>query len=150
MLFNALSFAVFLPFVFGIYWLIGCLQSGSGVSPLLNKEGNVLFSKRRDSASTLVPFHLQNLFVVAASYVFYGWWDWKFLLLITFTSLWAWASGLAIDRTQRGSGVSPLHIPPRGIGGGQDGLSPSRSSLTSASSAYSSIATSFSTTPSLC
>ena len=96
MLFNSFSFATFLPLVFGIYWLIGCLQSGSGVSPLQNEEGNVLIPKRRDSASTLVPFHLQNLFVVAASYVFYGWWDWKFLLLITFTSLWAWGSGLAL------------------------------------------------------
>ena len=69
MLFNSLSFAIFLPLVFAVYWLIG--------------------GKR---------LRLQNLFVVAASYVFYGWWDWKFLLLITFTSLWAWASGLAIAR----------------------------------------------------
>ena len=67
MLFNSLSFAIFLPLVFGLYWLIG--------------------GKR---------LYLQNIFVVVASYVFYGWWDWKFLLLITFTSLWAWGSGLAL------------------------------------------------------
>ena len=76
MLFNSLSFAIFLPLVFGLYWLIG--------------------GKR---------LHLQNLFVVAVSYVFYGWWDWKFLLLITFTSLWAWASGMIIGRIQGGSGL---------------------------------------------
>ena len=81
MLFNSLSFAVFLPLVFGIYWLIG---------------------ERR--------IRLQNLFIVVASYVFYGWWDWKFLLLITFTSLWAWASGIVIDHiqsriSQSGSGL---------------------------------------------
>ena len=40
----------------------------------------------------------QNLLVVAASYVFYGWWDWRFLLLIAFTSLCSWASGLLIGR----------------------------------------------------
>ena len=41
---------------------------------------------------------MQNLFVVVASYVFYGWWDWRFLLLITFTAVWAWSSGLALER----------------------------------------------------
>jgi len=39
----------------------------------------------------------QNLFVVVASYVFYGWWDWRFLLLIVFTSLCSYGSGLLID-----------------------------------------------------
>ena len=77
MLFNSLSFALFLPLVFALYWRIG---------------------GRR--------LRLQNLFVVAASYVFYGWWDWKFLLLITFTSIWAWGSGLALCacNAQRASG----------------------------------------------
>ena len=81
MLFNSLSFAIFLPLVFGLYWLIG----GKWI-------------------------RLQNLFVVAASYVFYGWWDWKFLLLITFTSVWAWGSGILIGHVQRRSGVSPLQV----------------------------------------
>ena len=35
--------------------------------------------------------------MVAASYVFYGWWDWRFLLLIVFTSLCSYGSGLLID-----------------------------------------------------
>ena len=87
MLFNSLSFAIFLPVVFVLYWLIG--------------------GKR---------LRLQNLFIVAASYVFYGWWDWKFLLLITFTSLWAWASGLTIAR---------LAYTPQGYrGGGKMGCRP--------------------------
>ena len=29
----------------------------------------------------------QNVFILAASYVFYGWWDWRFLGLIIFSSL---------------------------------------------------------------
>lgn len=63
MLFNSFPFLLFLPIVFAFYWL---LRS---------------------------RLWMQNLFVVAASYVFYGWWDWRFLILITITSLWAWGSG---------------------------------------------------------
>jgi len=40
----------------------------------------------------------QNAFVVVASYVFYGWWDWRFLLLIAFTSFCSWCSGLLIRK----------------------------------------------------
>ena len=66
MLFNSTEFLLFLPAVFALYWL------------LRNK------------------LQWQNLFVVAASYLFYGWWDWKFLLLIAFTSACSYASGLVI------------------------------------------------------
>lgn len=58
MLFNSIEFAFFLPVVFAIYWLIG---------------------SRRLKA--------QNLFLLGSSYVFYGWWDWRFLLLIAFSSI---------------------------------------------------------------
>lgn len=40
----------------------------------------------------------QNLFLVVASYVFYGWWDWRFLLLIALTTFFSYASGLLITR----------------------------------------------------
>ena len=68
MLFNSIQFAIFLPIVFAIYWLL------------------------RNHLK------LQNAFVVLASYVFYGWWDWRFLLLIAFTSLCSYVSGLLIHR----------------------------------------------------
>ena len=68
MLFNSIEYIVFLPIVFAIYWLLR----------------NHL--------------RLQNLFVVLASYVFYGWWDWRFLILIAFTSFCSWGSGLLIAR----------------------------------------------------
>ena len=68
MLFNSLEFLVFLPSVFLLYWFV--------------------FRSRR----------WQNLLVVAASYVFYGWWDWRFLLLIAFTSLCSFGSGLLIEK----------------------------------------------------
>ncbi len=87
MLFNSLSFAIFLPLVFGLYWLIGGCGRRWNADPTTRHPFHLRHS-----------FQLQNLFIVAASYVFYGWWDWKFLLLITFTSLWAWGSGLAIAR----------------------------------------------------
>ena len=40
----------------------------------------------------------QNLFVVAVSYLFYGWWDWRFLLLILFTSLCSYLSGVYLEK----------------------------------------------------
>lgn len=68
MLFNSFEFLFFLPVVFLLYWFV--------------------FTRRR----------WQNLLVVMASYVFYGWWDWRFLLLIIFTSLTSYASGLLLKR----------------------------------------------------
>lgn len=73
MLFNSFSFALFLPIVFAIYWLIGSHR-----------------------------YRLQNLFVVTASYVFYGAWDWRFLLLIGFTTFCSWISGIAISSRRGG------------------------------------------------
>lgn len=69
MLFNSIEFAIFLPIVFLLYWF---------------------FFNRN--------LKLQNLFIVVVSYIFYGWWDWRFLLLIAFTSLCSWFSGLLIGR----------------------------------------------------
>ena len=78
MLFNSLQFAVFLPIVFLLYWLV--------FDRLLGR------SKRQ--------LMWQNAFVVIASYVFYGWWDWRFLLLIAFTSLCSWGSGILIGNNR--------------------------------------------------
>lgn len=81
MLFNSLEFAIFLPIVFLLYWFV------------FNR--NVKW---------------QNLFVVVASYVFYGWWDWRFLLLIAFTSFCSWGSGLLIDRYRQQRTAKIIHI----------------------------------------
>lgn len=85
MLFNSIEYLIFLPTSFLLYWVVF--------------ERLIRGSKRQ--------IRLQNAFVVLASYVFYGWWDWRFLLLIAFTSLCSWASGLLIGRakTKRGSKV---------------------------------------------
>jgi D-alanyl-lipoteichoic acid acyltransferase DltB (MBOAT superfamily) len=71
MIFNSIDFAIFLPVVFLGYWFV------------FNR--NLL---------------LQNLFVVAASYVFYGWWDWRFLVLMTVTIVCSWVSGVWIANTR--------------------------------------------------
>ena len=82
MLFNSIEFTIFLPIVFLIYWAIGYAKIGD-----------------------TLKLRLQNAFIVIASYVFYGWWDWRFLLLIAFTSFCSWGSGLRIAKaaTQRKS-----------------------------------------------
>ncbi len=69
MLFNSIEYAVFLPIVFLLYWFV------------FNKNLKV-----------------QNLFIVIASYVFYGWWDWRFLFLIAFTSACSFTAGLLIEK----------------------------------------------------
>ncbi|MDW7691044.1 MBOAT family O-acyltransferase [Flammeovirgaceae bacterium SG7u.111] len=69
MLFNSLDFAIFLPVVFLLYWLV------------TNKN-----------------LRLQNLLIVVASYVFYGWWDWRFLSLIFFSSVVDYSVGLALHK----------------------------------------------------
>ena len=76
MLFNSLEFALFLPVVFLLYWFVFDYA-------LKNCKHQL---------------QLQNAFVVAASYLFYGWWDWRFLILIAFTSLCSWGSGLLIGK----------------------------------------------------
>ncbi|GHT02388.1 alginate O-acetyltransferase [Bacteroidia bacterium] len=40
---------------------------------------------------------MRNLFLLVASYVFYGWWDWRFLSLIVISSLMDFLLGCKID-----------------------------------------------------
>ena len=77
MLFNSFEFFVFLPIVFVLYWWVfGYALQGS--------KKQLLF---------------QNLLVVVSSYLFYGWWNWRFLLLIAFTTLCSFFSGIAIEKS---------------------------------------------------
>ncbi|WP_299362299.1 MBOAT family O-acyltransferase [Winogradskyella sp.] len=72
MLFNSLEFFVFLPIVFALYWLIGSKY-----------------------------IKAQNLLIAISSYVFYGWWDWRFLSLILFSSLVDYSIGNALGKTDQ-------------------------------------------------
>ena len=42
---------------------------------------------------------VRNLLVIAASYLFYGWWDWRFLGLIVISTLLDYCVGLGLGRT---------------------------------------------------
>ena len=75
MLFNSPEFLLFLPLVFAAYWAVNRLKEG---------------------------LRVQNVLLLAASYVFYGWWDWRFLGLIAFSTAVDWAVGLQIARANRG------------------------------------------------
>ena len=82
MLFNSFEYLLFIPIVFLLYWFV------------------FDYALRRCKHQLL----WQNLFVVIASYVFYGWWDWRFLILIAITTFLSFLSGLGIEyaRSQRG------------------------------------------------
>lgn len=67
MIFNSIEFGIFFPLVFIIYWLF-----------FSNK------SKPR------------NIFLIIVSYLFYGWWDWRFLSLIIISSVVDYALGQKI------------------------------------------------------
>jgi len=70
MLFNSLEFAIFLPIVFTLYWLIPTEK-----------------------------IKLQNILLLVASYIFYGWWDYRFLSLLIFSTLVDYIVGLALYKT---------------------------------------------------
>ena len=71
MIFNSLEFLALLFIVFNIYWLTG-----------------------RDNVRT------QNALLVVASYIFYGWWDYRFLSLIFISSLVDYIVGQNLERSK--------------------------------------------------
>ncbi len=90
MLFNSFEFLVFLPIVFFLCWFVFAEYD---IKSLFSSKNNKP-SKTSNARYALVS---QNLFVVIVSYIFYGWWDWRFLLLIAFTTFCSWWSGLSIS-----------------------------------------------------
>lgn len=68
--FNSITYAIFLPVVFIVYWYL-----------------------LRDRLK------LQNLFLLATSYFFYCCWDWKFLGLLIFTTFTTYFTALLIEKT---------------------------------------------------
>ena len=44
-----------------------------------------------------LPHRGQNWMLLVASYVFYGWWDWRFLALIGASTLLDWALAAALS-----------------------------------------------------
>ncbi len=71
MLFNSLNFAIFLPVVFTIYWFI--------------------FKKK---------LRAQNTLLLISSYFFYACWDWRFLFLLSFSTLLDYFTGFKMYYTE--------------------------------------------------
>src|SRR5688572_6265638 len=69
--FNSIDFAIFLPIIFVLYWFV--------------------FAKK---------LSWQNTLIVIASYVFYGWWDWRFLSLIIFSTAVDYIVGISLAKQQ--------------------------------------------------
>ena len=68
MLFNSIEFLIFFPIVFILYWFLSDRLT------------------------------LQNLLLLGASYIFYAWWDWRFLSLIIISSVIDYVAGLSIHK----------------------------------------------------
>jgi len=71
MFFNSIDFAIFLPIFFVLYWFV-----------------------------TNRNLKLQNFLIVVASYVFYGWWDWRFLSLIIFSTIVDYTVGRKLENEE--------------------------------------------------
>lgn len=74
MLFNSIDFVFFLPLVFVCYWLLKRLH-----------------------------YNYQNCLVIIASYVFYAWWDYRFLSLIVFSTVIDYLIGNQLEKTNNRS-----------------------------------------------
>ena len=72
MFFNSIEFAIFLPIVFLLYWSLNSF--------------NIKY---------------QNFFIVVSSYLFYGWWDWRFLFLILFSTVVDYSIGLCLSKQKK-------------------------------------------------
>jgi alginate O-acetyltransferase complex protein AlgI len=71
-LFNSLEFLLFLPIVFALYWFV--------------------FNR---------TLRLQNLLILVASYFFYGWWSWQFMLLLALSTFLDYVYGFSVASTNR-------------------------------------------------
>ncbi len=72
MVFNSLAFLVFFLLFFYLYW----------------------FTERKTS------INWRNLLLIVGSYIFYGWWDWRFLGLIVISSAADYILGLQIHKAE--------------------------------------------------
>ena len=72
MFFNSLHFAVFLPLVFLLYWVVG------------NSSKKI-----------------QNIILILASYYFYSCWDWRFLFLLVFSTFLDYFTALKIEKSEK-------------------------------------------------
>ncbi len=70
MLFNSIEFLIFFCIVFVVYW----------------------FALKKS-------YTKQNIFILVASYIFYGWWDWRFLFLISLSTVTDYTIGIFMSQS---------------------------------------------------
>jgi len=73
MVFNSTTFLIFFILFFFIYW---------GINNRLSIAA-------------------RNLFIIISSYIFYGWWDWRFLSLIAFSTIVDFSIGYLLSKNKR-------------------------------------------------
>ncbi|MFS4417354.1 MBOAT family O-acyltransferase [Maribacter sp. 2307ULW6-5] len=81
MLFNSLEFFLFFPAVFLLYWALN---------------------------NTRLVY--QNIVLLVSSYVFYGWWDWRFLFLIVISTLGDYYIGKELGKKHLGAAKRKLWL----------------------------------------
>ena len=79
MIFNSIEFLIF-ALLFFILW------------PLVRKKNNSRWG-----------------FIVASSFIFYGWWDWRFLFLIIFSGMIDYIAGLSMINMRKMKKVTQKH-----------------------------------------
>lgn len=70
---------------------------------LFNSTPFLIFFTIVYSLYLVLPHRWQNRMLLAASYIFYGWWDWRFLSLILISTLVDYLCGLGIARSTQPS-----------------------------------------------
>jgi D-alanyl-lipoteichoic acid acyltransferase DltB (MBOAT superfamily) len=63
-------------------------------------EFAVLFALVGVALVLIRKWQRQNVALLVASYVFYGWWDWRFLGLLAFSTVCDYAIALRLERTE--------------------------------------------------
>ena len=63
----------------------------------------ILFFPSYWAINNYTSLRIRNLFVIASSYLFYGWWDWRFLSLIALSSLCDYLVGVGLGRSNNKS-----------------------------------------------
>lgn len=81
MLFDSFTFYLFFPIVFLLYWFV--------------------FQKN---------VKLQNAFLLVASYVFYAWWDWRFLGLIALSSFVDYSCAIQIAKAEANKKLKNFYL----------------------------------------
>ncbi|MGD0709913.1 MAG: MBOAT family O-acyltransferase [Bacteroidales bacterium] len=79
--FNSIDFAVFLPIVFILYWF--CVSKN---------------------------LKLQNLLIVVSSFIFYAWWDWRFLILLSTSAFVDYNVAIQIEKNSDNKTKSNLYL----------------------------------------